>query len=481
MENIRKIILSFNDDKKIEKLVCVFDNNIEYYTSENFTQSDMQNYYYDCIKQLKEQYQEEIEGLDDKDIRKMFIKKRIIVKNNKRLICNVSEFNDPKILKIKYDDGEETIIKASSISDEEYTEIFNNTLEEIATTYNIESSNIEDLKTKLNTLGIYEIYEEVKPLENGIRNLKINKKFLYGLLGTSAVVLLVYGGIKASQNNDSNSKNEKATTIDMILPEEPTATPYVTDVKEEPIIIFDEVEPTAVPTPEPTAVPTVVPTATPIISIPGIVFPNESNIFPEYEEVEGKYVVLYEVNGTMFVTDNDRTNFYDIRNKNMDSIENNSQSNIPITDKGYYIYFENMFNDYSLSDKAFVKYFSMYGNQIIKNVYKNNQIQCVNKYAKQSCYEVVRCIRDNQPLSVIINGQSQQIYYNDLSNKAKETVLNIAWSNYTVLNSSPDLYKLSDYNEEANIPEINYNNEILTKSDIADILITAYEELSMTK
>ena len=140
-----------------------------------------------------------------------------------------------------------------------------------------------------------------------------------------------------------------------------------------------------------------------------------------------------------------------------------------------------MFNSYKLSDKAFVKYFSMYGNQIIKNVYKNNQIQGVNEYAKQSCYEVVRCIRDNQPLSVIINGQLQQIYYNDLSNKAKETVLNIAWSNYIVLNSNPDLYKISSYGEEANIPEIHYNNEILTKSDIADILITAYEELSITK
>ena len=43
-----------------------------------------------------------------------------------------------------------------------------------------------------------------------------------------------------------------------------------------------------------------------------------------------------------------------------------------------------------------------------------------------------------------------------------------------------DFYKV-DLGEEAKIPEIHYNNEIITKSEIADILINAYENLSITK
>ena len=173
-----------------------------------------------------------------------------------------------------------------------------------------------------------------------------------------------------------------------------------------------------------------------------------------------------------------------VRYANLDAIENKIQSNIDFNENGTYIYFENLFNDYPLADRAFIKYFSMLGNQIIKSAYVDNNFgdkNGTNKFVKKSCYEFIRCVRDNEPLYVFINKEKYSVYYNDLSYEAKSALLNIVWANYTPLNSYPKLYKEDENREESLLTEFKYNDELITKADVADIIANAYNELTLSK
>ena len=476
MENIRKIIYSLDNEKNIKRIICIDDENITRYSSEDLSQNDLRKIYLECCSNLFKKYEKELEGLSKQDKLNKLASMGLIVRKEKNLIIHVTEYDDPVMMKIIYEEKDEEI-KASDMEADEYISACNNIFKKICEDYDIEANNIDELKTQLKNIGIYEESKTLSEVleDEHISNFHINKRLIAGILGTSALALMICGGVKLIKHiNKENKENKKQNVIETPIYYEPTSTPYTEKVVEEPFMFLEEQTPTPEPTPTQTPAPTVA---------PEIYFVNEKEIFPGYEEVRGKNIILTDINNSMFLTYSEKTDFYEIRNKTMDAIANYIQSNIPNEEKGYYIYFENLFRDAELSDKAFVKYFSMLGNEIIKSFYKDNNydVNGSNKYAIKSCYEVVRCIRNNEPLSVYINGELKDIYYSDISNNAKYAVLNIAWSNYTVLNSSPDLYKISDLGEEAKIPEIHYNNEIITKSEIADILINAYENLSITK
>ena len=79
------------------------------------------------------------------------------------------------------------------------------------------------------------------------------------------------------------------------------------------------------------------------------------------------------------------------------------------------------------------------------------------EYIQVANYEIVRCIRDLEPVKVNINGEERYVTYDDLTPNAKQLVLNIAYATS---------YALTSDNFE-------YNNEIIDKEDTQMIIIDA--------
>ena len=173
------------------------------------------------------------------------------------------------------------------------------------------------------------------------------------------------------------------------------------------------------------------------------------------EKLNGEQYEIYDENY------NSSETLIEIRNQNMSSVGNYVQSYIPIKDKGIYIYHENIFNN-NLRDKAFVKYFSMIGNQIIKSAYEDDYFRGIVDNAVKSAEDVVSLIENNEPLEVYICGERQFIYFDELSHEAKEMVLNIAWTNNLPLSN------IKTYNGH-------------TQDDISDIILNKANELDMIK
>lgn len=89
------------------------------------------------------------------------------------------------------------------------------------------------------------------------------------------------------------------------------------------------------------------------------------------------------------------------------------------------------------------------------------------EYIQVANYEIVRCIRDLEPVRVNINGEERYVTYDDLTPNAKQLVLNIAYATSYALTS--DTFE--------------YNDEIIDKEDTQMIVIDANNILnnSITK
>ena len=89
----------------------------------------------------------------------------------------------------------------------------------------------------------------------------------------------------------------------------------------------------------------------------------------------------------------------------------------------------------------------------------------VNYYVKQSGFDVIRLIRDNEPIVVYINGEQQYISYSDLSQEAKEIVLQIV-----IANNCPMCKDIIDYNGSS------YNQD-----QISEIILNKWQELQYSR
>ena len=104
----------------------------------------------------------------------------------------------------------------------------------------------------------------------------------------------------------------------------------------------------------------------------------------------------------------------------------------------------------------------MIGNQIIKSAYEDDYFRGMIDNSVKSAEEVVRLIENDEPLEVYICGCEDYICFSELSNEAKEVVLNIAWTNNLPLTNT-----------------ITYNGN--TQDDISDIILDKANELGMIK
>ena len=144
---------------------------------------------------------------------------------------------------------------------------------------------------------------------------------------------------------------------------------------------------------------------------------------------------------------------------------NNPNENPDLTTTGTFIFYEKFFQNEA--DRAYIKYFSNIGNEIIYQAFYNNNMDTAREYIQVANYEIVRCIRDLEPVRVNINGEERYVTYDDLTPNAKQLVLNIAYATSYALTS--DTFE--------------YNDEIIDKEDTQMIVIDANNILnnSITK
>ena len=493
MENeVKRIIVSLNKKNTIEGIVVV-------------TQDGIETYGYNEEKNVEEIYKELIESLnvnkkEFKDIEKQLFENRIIVGTHKNVTVKVIKDKSAQKYSIEYANGEVTIVSFEDYSNiDEYNISLMNVLTEMCDLYGINYKNNygkvidENSLKQLKKMGFYseqsikeqeledvsfpEEAEEVveEEIDDNGKKLKVNWKRVIALVTVGAIF-----GVGFSLGRSSLGKKAKKTN---------TVIETNAPVDQNNVYYNPTLEPVITYTPAPTATQ----------YLEKIYFENQDNLFKNYVKPESGRVVIKELNknksDSIYQRGDGGYDFryaylFQKRNENMEDIANAIQKineldeRVKIGDTQTLIYFENLEQYKDIREKAFIKYFSMIGNEILTSAYNNNisGIYGANEYSKLSCSETLRLIWNDDVLSVYINGNHNYIRYSELSNETKEIILNLAWTNSLVLNSNPEEYILRrDRLEDTNLPEVHYNGTWYTKQDIQNIITLKYNELEETK
>ena len=448
MKNEIKKIVCGLEDGNLKTLVVIRDTNVSIYESHKYSNEELQNHYNEAILELIAKHFDVLEGVKEEEIPDKLSEMGAILLRDEKIITKIEIYDDPIKMVVSYSNGTKEQVNYDNLFESEFVNACKTKVRELKNTYEL---SFEDLKN----LKLYEVfnikkenteYVEEETLTTKIKNLVINHKLLAGLV---AGAILITGGIKLSKN--SSNKGETKTAI-VLETEMPTNVPTM-----KPTIV-PTVEPTPVVTPTPTPAPTMNDTMQPLIDYRH----QETAGSVIVEEIKDGEVISHKVGDNSY--DYSTENLLQVRFDNMSDLGNAVQnSHSRLSEVGTVIYFDKLFMD--ARDKAYVQYFSRLGNEIILNAYKDDDISYSNYYTKWSCYEVVRCIRDDYPIKVLIDGKEQYIRYSELSREAKEIVLNIAWGNYFPLNKQT----------------ISYNGESLIQDDIGDIIIEASDQLTKRK
>ena len=488
MKNEIKKVLFSRDDETLKGIVIVRDNKVEICGYGKNTKKELSTMYLAAINELKQKNEEEFADLSLQEVVNKLSSLEKLVEADTNLITNITYYansdSDVNKFVVTYTDKEEEYNISDFEKEEDFYKVFKNKFVDICKQYDIKidvDADLKNSKEKLEKLGLLSkknnltradfdiedntdednIAEVVK--ENKIKNLVLNHKFISGVLFTSTIILIA-SGIKgcSKKKNDLNVNVTFPPIEDIISTDNSTI--------ESDVSMFEED----------------IPTFEPIEYFKEISFEGEEDIFTYYDEPESDIIIAKNTFGNSYDVYDDYygnvDNLHSIRYENVSNIGDYIQSDIQYNDRGMYIYYENLFSHSNIKDKAYVKYFSMMGNEIIKNAYQNNDYNKVNSYAKLSGLEVIKLIKENIPLHVYINGYEDYIYYSELSNEAKEIVLNIVNANNSVLNSDRYSYKeQSDLGIEATVPEINYNGYWYTKSDVFDVINEKVNEIYNVK
>ena len=449
---IKKVLLSMND-KTLKGLVVIRENEIQTYGYGKISNDELLNKYSNLINELKEQNKDEVKDLTGQEVVNKLYSLGKLEYNHGEIITKITNYIDASENPIKFvvtkTYGQEEIKLADCYDEKDYMSKLKNKLVEMCNTYNIELDSEDDITNEffnnLEKLGIYEDKQEGKVIEEvvptieektkkeiltdaKIKNFVANHKILSGLIAAGILFTLIkvpgcHKVINKSNTEDVKTDNSIEDQMDYVVEELPTT---------EPLEYFSEIA---------------------FLDMDG------------YKDTCCDTILVEKVNGRQYdIYDEYYGNLdtlIDIRNENMSNIANYIQSYIPVNDKGKYIYHENLFND-NLRDKAFVKYFSMIGNQIIKSAYEDDYFKGIIDNTIRSAEDVVSLIENDEPLEVCICGERQYIYFSELSREAKEVVLNIAWANNLPLTNTTT-----------------YNGH--TQDDISEIILAKSEELEMIK
>lgn len=458
--NIEKLILSI-DDENIVAFAIVGENLFEvYYVTEDNVE-ELQAKMDEIYEKLIEAYVPNANSLTEEEQVDELIKKGIVYKVDKPLIKKIT-YNADEIV-VERGDEIETIKRDSEDLENKYEELLN----EIEMVYGLDAYDAMEF-------GLLEIkkFTTNKKLANKI---KFNKRVIAAFVAGALAV----GGINFVLNKVNNKKVNNSKNTVTLESADPTATPEAFPTEEVSTITLDAAQ-TATPAPatitEPTVTPTAVLTATPLsanwVEQPSITFTSRE-IDPEsltlVEEIidnrDGSelYTTVYNVDSEFY--DCSKDNLCQVSFNNMSEIGSKLQSpdKNSFQQRGTMINFEKLFeNQY---DKAYIEYFSRIRNEAIYQAYYEKDLNSANHYIALGNYEVARCLRDNNPVVVNIDGQEQYITFDELSADAKEVVFNLAYSLQIAMANN----------------EIEYNGEILNQDDFHNILDNVNNTLTNSK
>ena len=499
---IKKIILTKNNTGLIG-FVVITNNGIKHYGYGELSNDEVLSEYSKIIIELKDQQKDKITGLgDQKAINKLYREGFLEYSEKdfiKSITCYKNAAGDIDKFDVKYNNSQTTISLNDCFDEEDFLSKLTENMISMCNFYGITIKKEEDLTNelleKLVNYGLLknETEEDLKE-ENSldddydediefdkssigckIKNLIVKHK-LISLLAGGTILCLITTIPGCTKKNDSKEKNgDYGVTISPVeavetkSPEFESAYNQETTVEEIPILDEDYFHNS--------------PTVEPAEYRKEIYFDGEDKIFSDYSEPSSEDVLICELDGTEF-TNTTLDIMYAIRKNNMEAIANNIQGDYELDKYPRYLYFENMLKKCELKDRAFVKYFSMIGNEIIKNAYVYGDYKGIQDYAELSGLEVLKLIRDDVPLKVYLYGYEDEIRYSELSKKAKEVVLNIAWTNTFALNSNRNAYKSNrqvELWEEDTIKEVVYNGVWYTKADIGDAIIEANNKLNKVR
>ena len=441
MENkIVKINLNFDTDG-VKSIVVVRENKIETRTNPNYFLQVFASLFNE-IRNSNSEYK----NLSEEELKNKLQEKGLFKEYSGLYIKNVQVDNDG-ITIINSNDEKERIDKAST---EDYDNIYDSTIDSLRSYYG--DVDFEKLGLLVdNRKKEKNIKKENNDLK-GVKNIKITKKMI-ALVTTGALLLMGASGYVGHLLTNRNSQKENHKSQNNIEWEFTTPTPTP-----ELITVTPTVTATSLPTPTPTVQPT--PTAPPIIyNQPEVSFTqleDDPNSQVLAIEIYDGYVTPHEYSDSDFDCSID--NLVNIRLQNTSDLAshiNNPNENPDLITTGTFIFYEKFFQDQE--DRAYIEYFSKIGNEIIYHAFYNNNMDTAREYIQVANYEIVRCIRDLEPVKVNINGEERYVTYDDLTPNAKQLVLNIAYATS---------YALTSDNFE-------YNNEIIDKEDTQMIIIDA--------
>ena len=451
MENkIVKINLNFDTDG-VKSIVVVRENKIETRTNPNYFLQVFASLFNE-IRNSNSEYK----NLSEEELKNKLQEKGLLKEYSGLYIKNVQVDNDG-ITIINSNDEKERIDKAST---EDYDNIYDSIIDRLRSYYG--DVDFEKLGLLVdNRKKEKNIKKENNDLK-GVKNIKITKKMI-ALVTTGALLLMGASGYVGHLLTNRNSQKENHKSQNNIEWEFTTPTPTP-----ELITVTPTVTATSLPTPTPTVQPT--PTAPPIIyNQPEVSFTqleDDPNSQVLAIEIYDGYVTPHEYSDSDFDCSID--NLVNIRLQNTSDLAshiNNPNENPDLTTTGTFIFYEKFFQNEA--DRAYIKYFSNIRNEIIYQAFYNNNMDTAREYIQVANYEIVRCIRDLEPVRVNINGEERYVTYDDLTPNAKQLVLNIAYATSYALTS--DTFE--------------YNDEIIDKEDTQMIVIDANNILnnSITK
>lgn len=306
------------------------------------------------------------------------------------------------------------------------------------------SFNPNDLKDKLEEL------RKNKKEKNSIKNLKVTSNAKRIL---AAGVILAIGVGVGSLITKKDNKNDKENKYPNISLEDQTKVPDNSQNMGVETETLDEIEPTSTITPTPTPIPTPMPIS--------------------YQQPNEEFLQEVTYDGVTSLHENEEglnlDNYIGLSYINSQELGNHIQNPgaNSLTQDPIYINFGTFFEENS-KDKAFVDYFNKYRNEIIYRAYETKNLDYASNYIYWGNYEIVRCIANNGPIQVMINGNSEYVFYNDLSLEAKEIVLQIANGIYTSFSRRGENF-------------VEYDGQNYDQNAIGEIIVSEYEKLQKTK
>ena len=202
MEKIEKIILSMHDSNSIKRILVVTEDEIERYSTSDYSDRALWEIYTECVDVLKKEYKNDLSGLNDQEAVNKLASMHKIENIQKNLIIHLDYFIKEKRVFMYYENG--TIVD-KKISEENLRKL----LIELGKIYDI---NTNELIIKMKKMGLISVVNRNK---HNIRNLVVNHRVLSYIIALG-MAGGIFGGIKLCKqlNNKSDINSEHIIPIE---------------------------------------------------------------------------------------------------------------------------------------------------------------------------------------------------------------------------------------------------------------------------